>query len=78
MKAAYSTAAAKAIAQKAGVLAAVDATTSPAAAKKYGINGFPKLKYFERGQLIKDYNGKRTADDLFDFVATAGKAKDEL
>lgn len=78
MKAAYSIAAAKAAAQKVGVLAAVDATTSPAASKRYGVNGFPTLKYFENGKLHSDYNGKRTADDLFNFVASNGKKKDEL
>lgn len=78
MKAAYSTAAAKAVAQKAGVLAAVDATTSPAASKKYGVNGFPTLKYFVNGKLQSDYNEKRTADDLFNFMAANGKPKDEL
>lgn len=79
MKAAYSTAAERAATKKAGVLAAVDATASPAAAKKYGVSGFPTLKYFENGKLHSEYNGKRTADDLFEFVASGGKTpKDEL
>lgn len=74
MKAAYSSAAAKAAAQKIGVLAAVDATTSPIASKTYGVNGFPTLKYFVNGKLHSDYNGKRTA-----VVAANGKIKkDEL
>lgn len=78
MKAAYSTAAAKVAAQKVGVLAAVDATTSPAASKKYGVNGFPTLKYFVNGKMQSEYNSKRTADDLFNFMASNGKMKDEL
>lgn len=79
MKAAYSKAAERAATAKVGILAAVDATTSPGVSKKYDVSGFPTLKYFEYGAVRHEYSGKRTADDLYAFVAGGGKAhKEEL
>lgn len=79
MKAAYSKAAESVAADKIGVLGALDATVHPNIAQKYGVTGYPTLKYFEFGALRQDYDGKRTAEDLYAFMAAAGTAqKDEL
>lgn len=60
-------------------MAAVDTTVNTIVSEKFGIKGFPTLKYFESGSFKIDYNGKRTADDLFGFVRNAGtQTKDEL
>lgn len=80
MKPQFSEAAKRVAKDKIGVLAAVDATTSEALSKKFSIQGFPTLKYFENGIFKADYEGKRTADDLYNFVKNSGKGtkKDEL
>ena len=51
-----------------GVLAAVDATAETALAEKYGVTGYPKIKYFGGGQLRYDYGYGRTKDDLVEFM----------
>lgn len=79
MKAAFSEAAERLVKTKAGTIAAVDATVNSMVSEKFGIKGFPTLKYFESGTFKSDYTGKRTADDLFAFVRNAGPpTKDEL
>lgn len=78
MKAAYSLAAQRLSNDKAGALAAVDATVSKALAKRFGVSGFPTLKYFENGEFKEDYQGKRTDDDLYNYVSLAGNKKTEL
>lgn len=78
MKPQFSEAAEKLVKEKAGLLAAVESSTSSALFSKYDIKGFPTLKYFENGVYVKDYNGKRTTDDFYNFVKNAGNVKDEL
>lgn len=80
MKPQYSEAAKRVANDKIGLLAAVDATVSEALARKFSIQGFPTLKFFENGVFKKDYEGKRTPDDLYNFVKNGGKgsSKDEL
>jgi len=47
------------------VLAKVDATLEPEVAKRYGVSGYPTLKYFVKGQSEpKDFEGERTASGL--------------
>lgn len=52
----------------AGVLAAVDATVETSLAERYGVKGFPAVKYFGGGQLRYDYGYGRTKDDLVEFM----------
>ena len=52
----------------AGVLAAVDATVEQTLAERYGVKGFPSLKYFGGGQLRYEYGYGRTKDDLVEFM----------
>lgn len=60
-------------------LAAVDATIHRKLSKQFDVSGFPTIKYFENGVFKSDYNGKRTADDIYAFVKGGGKTtKDEL
>lgn len=81
MKAAFSLAAERAVRTNVGRLAAVDATAHPNASGKHNVSGFPTLKHFEFGVVRHEYSGKRTADDLYAFVAKYAKqagSKDEL
>lgn len=44
-------------------LAKVDATKETAMAGKYGVSGYPTLKFFNKGEL-KDYSGEREEHDI--------------
>jgi len=47
------------------VLAALDATEASAIAEKYGVRGYPTIKYFPKGSNEpEDYNGGRTAKEI--------------
>lgn len=64
-------------------VAAVDCTVQRKLSERFEIHGFPTMKYFENGQVIADYDGKRTAEAMVDFIKTNGngagsKKKDEL
>lgn len=61
-----------------GVLATVDATAQPTLQERFEIRGFPTLKYFEKGRFIADYDKKRKADDIVNFMKTPPIRKDEL
>ena len=53
------------------VIAAVDATASPDLQKKYGIQGFPTIKFFPKGQSAdspEEYDGGRSADTIVSWV----------
>lgn len=81
MKPQFSEAAKRLAFDKAGAIGAVDATAYEALAREFNIKGFPTLKYFKNGVLYGDYNGKRTADDFYNFVKNdgiSGAGKDEL
>lgn len=83
MKPQFSEAAKRVANEKLGLLAAVDSTVNEALSRKFSIQGFPTIKYFENGVFKADYEGKRTADDLYGFVKNGGAGgkstgKDEL
>jgi len=48
-------------------LAKVDATEHKKLAERFGIQGFPTLKFFNQGR-DSEYNGGRTADTIFSWV----------
>jgi len=51
------------------VIVAVDATVSPKAAQKFGVQGYPTIKYFAKGSTTaEEYNGGRTADTIIEWV----------
>lgn len=45
----------------------VDATVEKDLAGKFGVKGFPTLKFFKNGQPI-DYKGARTENDIYNFI----------
>jgi len=44
-------------------LAKVDATEHPESASKYGVSGYPTIKFFKNGELM-EYKGGRTGDEI--------------
>lgn len=50
------------------VLIRVDATANEATAKEFGVQGFPTIKLFMKGELEEDYEGGRDAFDIADFL----------
>lgn len=62
-------------------VAAVDCTVHRKLSERFEISGFPTLKYFEKGKVVSEYDGKRTAEAMADFVKTKQRnasKKDEL
>jgi len=50
-------------------IAQLDATTAPDIAKKYGVSGYPTIKYFPKGKTEpEEYSGGRTADTIVSWV----------
>lgn len=47
-------------------IAAFDATTDGAIADRFGVKGYPTIKYFPKGEVKnpEDYNGGRIAGDI--------------
>lgn len=81
MKAAYSVAAERLRKDGGGgIVAAVDATVNKALGTRFSVTGFPTLKYFENGVFRHNYDGARTAQDIYEFVSSGGggSKKDEL
>jgi len=54
------------------VLAKVDATQHQASASKFGVSGYPTIKYFDSGE-VEDYNGPRDADGIVNWVKTRAR-----
>jgi thiol-disulfide isomerase/thioredoxin len=53
------------------VIAAVDATVSGDVAKKYGVSGYPTIKFFPKGgdvEKAEEYDGGRSADTIVSWV----------
>lgn len=51
------------------VIGALDATESKDSATKYGIQGFPTIKWFPKGSTVaEEYDGGRTADSIVSWV----------
>lgn len=49
-------------------LGALDATVHSGMAQRYGIQGFPTIKYFAPGSEPADYQGGRTSSDIVQFA----------
>jgi protein disulfide-isomerase-like protein len=50
-------------------IAALDATTANSIATKYGVSGYPTIKFFPKGSTTPvDYDGGRTADTIIQWV----------
>lgn len=49
------------------MLAKIDATEAKAIAAKHGIRAYPTLKFFRSGSG-KNYDGKRTTQDIIDWL----------
>lgn len=76
MKPQYSEAAKRVADENVGLLGAVDSTVNEDLSRKFNIKGFPTLKFFVNGKYHSDYDGKRTAEDMYEFVKNNGKSKD--
>jgi len=51
------------------VIADLDADAHKDLAGKYGVSGFPTLKFFKKGSTTaEDYNGGREANDIIEFI----------
>ena len=51
-----------------GSLVAVDATKETEVSKRFGISGYPTLRYFSDGVSQYEYGYGRTAEDIMDFM----------
>ncbi|CAK1588630.1 unnamed protein product [Parnassius mnemosyne] len=51
-----------------GVLAAVDATKEPELASRFGVKGYPTLKYFSRGEFKYDAGHARQEEQIVNFI----------
>ncbi|KAI7831281.1 protein disulfide-isomerase [Gamsiella multidivaricata] len=55
------------------LIANVDATVEKKVADKYGVTGYPTIKFFTADGKVEDYNGGRSEQDFLDFInAKAG------
>jgi len=54
-----------------GALAAVDCTVAKQTCGKFGVRGYPTIKYFRNGEVESDYKGPRTKDGFIDFITRA-------
>lgn len=43
-----------------------------------GVDGFPTVFLYRRGDKIEEYNGSRSLDDLFEFVSKHAQIHDEF
>jgi protein disulfide-isomerase A6 len=51
------------------IIAALDADAHRELGTRYGVTGFPTLKFFPAGSKeAESYNGGRTANDMIDFI----------
>ncbi|XP_053674938.1 protein disulfide-isomerase A5 [Anopheles nili] len=60
-------------------VAALDCTIHTKTAEQFQIRGYPTLKYYSKGQFQRNYDGKRTAQDMLQFLRSSGSnVKEEL
>lgn len=61
-------------------VAAVDCTVHRKLSERFEIRGFPTMKFFKKGQVTTEYDGKRTAEAIVDYIKTSASqsTKDEL
>jgi protein disulfide isomerase family A protein 5 len=63
-------------------IAAVDCTKETLLATRFEIKGYPTIKYFQNGEYLEDYIGKRTKYDFLQYLDTKmiqfQEAKQEL
>ncbi|KAG0207945.1 hypothetical protein BGX28_000958 [Mortierella sp. GBA30] len=50
------------------VIANVDATVEKSVAEKYGVTGYPTIKFFAADGTVEDYEGGRSEQDFIDFI----------
>ncbi|KAI1321649.1 hypothetical protein EDD11_003129 [Mortierella claussenii] len=50
------------------VIANLDATVHKETAEKYGVSGYPTIKFFTADGAVEDYNGGRSEQDFIDFI----------
>ncbi|XP_041987353.1 protein disulfide-isomerase A5 [Aricia agestis] len=53
-----------------GILAAVDATKEPDLAARFGVKGYPTLKYFSNGEYKYDAGHARQEEQIVNFIKT--------
>jgi protein disulfide-isomerase A6 len=57
-------------------IAEVDCTQQASLCEKFGVQGYPTMKYFAKGdKKPTDYSGGRTADDIVKFIESKGIKK---
>ena len=50
------------------VLATVDATVETELGQKFGVRGYPTIKYFSKGREVEDYKGGRNRKDIVAYI----------
>ncbi|XP_065184168.1 uncharacterized protein LOC135814898 [Sycon ciliatum] len=50
------------------IIAKVDADADRELGSRFGVSGFPTLKFFEKSSTASDYSGGRTADDIVNYI----------
>ncbi|KAF9364385.1 hypothetical protein BGX34_001699 [Mortierella sp. NVP85] len=50
------------------VIANVDATVEKTVAERYGVTGYPTIKFFTADGKVEDYNSGRSEEDFVDFI----------
>ncbi|KAF8926956.1 hypothetical protein BGZ47_002453 [Haplosporangium gracile] len=54
--------------KKTVTIANLDATVETATAEKFGVKGYPTIKFFAADGTVEDYNGGRSEQDFIDFI----------
>merc|ERR1711862_700593 len=61
-----------------GAIAKVDCTVEKTTCSANEVRGYPTLKFFANGELVEKYAGKRTAEDIIEYVLEKSGEKHEL
>jgi len=62
----------------AGKIAKMDCTTEKDSCGKNEVRGYPTLKFFANGEVVEKYAGKRTAEDIVEYVTEKSGGKTDL